>query len=180
MQDQEQYDQQMKLLKSYRNRLITLLEQQAQMGSHTPAHVKIDIQEARDHIRGIKGIIRTWGFEVADNPIDNEASANIPDTKVSSRQRQQSVEQPRVRQLETAPIRAQASQSKQQGKATDERSMRNARITFVSLALAGVLVYVTTLFSDIAVLTGTAIFAVSWFIIAGVLVNVFDRSEGQQ
>lgn len=73
MPGQEEYEQQIKLLQAYRNRLVALLEQQAQMGSHTPAHVRIDIREAREQISRIKAIIREWGFQVADNPIDEQS-----------------------------------------------------------------------------------------------------------
>jgi hypothetical protein len=73
MPDQEEVDSQIELLTVYRRSLSRYLRQQAQLGeAYAPPAVFEGIQEARENIRRIKGILRSWGVKIEDHPNDED------------------------------------------------------------------------------------------------------------
>jgi hypothetical protein len=73
MSSQEDIDLQYELLAIHRRTLASYLKQRAALGGNfTPPGVDQGIYEAREHIRRVKGILRTWDEEVEDHP-DDEA-----------------------------------------------------------------------------------------------------------
>jgi hypothetical protein len=74
---QEDIDQQLKLLKAYRRRLAHDLEQQAIQGVDTSFKLEEDICDARDHIRRIKEVLRSWHIHVEDHPDDGPYPAKF-------------------------------------------------------------------------------------------------------
>jgi hypothetical protein len=73
MPDQEEVDGQIELLTVYRRSLSRYLRQQAQLGeAYAPLAVFEGIQEARENIRRIKGILRFWGVNIEDHPNDED------------------------------------------------------------------------------------------------------------
>jgi hypothetical protein len=73
MPDQEEVDGQIELLGVYRRNLSLYLRQQAQLGeAHAPPAVFEGIHEARENIRRIKGILRSWAVYIEDHPNDED------------------------------------------------------------------------------------------------------------
>jgi hypothetical protein len=73
MPDQEEVDGQIELLTIYRRSLSRYLRQQAQLGeAYAPPAVFEGIHEARENIRRIKGILRSWRVNVEDHPNDED------------------------------------------------------------------------------------------------------------
>ena len=73
MSDQEEVDGQIELLTVYRRSLSRYLRQQAQLGeAYAPPAVFEGIHEARENIRRIKGILRSWGIHIEDHPNDED------------------------------------------------------------------------------------------------------------
>jgi outer membrane protein assembly factor BamB len=69
--NQEEIEQQLRLLKAHRRRLGVLLEQQARLGvAYAPPGLTLDIDEARAEIRRLKAILRRTGTTVEDSPND--------------------------------------------------------------------------------------------------------------
>ena len=69
--DQEEIDEQLRLMKIHRARLRVLLEQQARLGTaYAPPGIALDIDEARADIRRLKAILRRAGARVEDSPND--------------------------------------------------------------------------------------------------------------
>ena len=63
------------LLATYRRTLSILLEQRATHGAaYAPPATVSGIIEARGQIAQIKGVLRSWGVAVDDNPNDEEAT----------------------------------------------------------------------------------------------------------
>lgn len=73
MARQEDIKHQQELLRIHRGTLAHYLEQQAAFGiPFTPPYVKNGINETRDNIKRIKGILRGWGISVEDKPDDGD------------------------------------------------------------------------------------------------------------
>jgi hypothetical protein len=71
MPDQDQIEQQQKLLAAHRRTLAHYLEQEAVHGKgHVPPAVAAGIAEARSQIKRAKSILREWGVGVEDYPDD--------------------------------------------------------------------------------------------------------------
>ncbi len=95
MHDPEDIAHQQKLLTTYRRSLAHSLEQQAAFGLHTPQHIVFTIEEARNNIRRIKGILSGWGVVVEDEPNDEPpakpaappAGSSLRQTKIKNLQR---------------------------------------------------------------------------------------------
>ena len=69
--NQEDIDQQQKLLAIHRRNLALYLEQQAKLGAaFIPPSLSNGIFEARENIQRIKQALRDWGVVVADHPDD--------------------------------------------------------------------------------------------------------------
>jgi DNA-binding response OmpR family regulator len=78
MPDQEDIDQQLDRLTTYRHTLATYLNQQAVLGAaHAPPGNAYGIRETREHIRRIKSVLRDWDVAVEDRP-DDEATLSSP------------------------------------------------------------------------------------------------------
>jgi hypothetical protein len=78
MPEQDKVLEQQKLLKIHRVTLSHYLTQQAMLGTaYAPPNVTHGILEARDNIRRIKKVLRTWGIYVEDLPNDEE-TADMP------------------------------------------------------------------------------------------------------
>ncbi len=78
MPEQEDILEQQKLLKSHRLTLAHYLNQQAMLGiAFMPPSVTHGILEARENIRRIKKVLRTWEVYVENLPNDEEAD-NVP------------------------------------------------------------------------------------------------------
>lgn len=73
MPDQEEVEGQFELLAAFRRTLSQYLRQQAQLGeAYAPPPVLAGIYEARQNIRRVKGIMRSWGVNVDDHPNDED------------------------------------------------------------------------------------------------------------
>lgn len=74
MPSQEEIDQQLQRLAVYRRTLATYLDRQARLGkAYAPPEVSNGIREARDEIRRIKNILRSWSVNVENHPDDINA-----------------------------------------------------------------------------------------------------------
>jgi hypothetical protein len=95
MPDPEDIAHQQKLLTTFRRSLALSLEQQAAYGLLTPQHVVFAIEETRDNIRRIKGILSGWGVPVDNHPNDepppkpaaSPAGSSLRQTKIKNLQR---------------------------------------------------------------------------------------------
>jgi hypothetical protein len=77
MLPQEEIDEQLQLLHTYRRTLATYLRQQAAIGeAYSPPALLFGITEARSHIQRIKSVLRAAGVEVPDD-VDDEEPAPI-------------------------------------------------------------------------------------------------------
>src|SRR5262245_17156448 len=73
MPSQEEIDNQLERLKNHRYTLAGFLTQQALLSvAYTPPGVANGIRAARDEIRRIKAVLRSWGVSVEDYPDDDE------------------------------------------------------------------------------------------------------------
>jgi hypothetical protein len=68
-------EQQRSLLKTYRDKLSHLLNQQAILGPMTPYNIAYEINECQENIRRIKSTLREWSIVVEDRLFDK------PETK---------------------------------------------------------------------------------------------------
>jgi hypothetical protein len=77
MLPQEEIDEQLQLLHTYRRTLATYLRQQAAIGEvYSPPALLYGITEAHSHIQRIKSALRAAGVEVPDD-VDDEEPAPI-------------------------------------------------------------------------------------------------------
>jgi hypothetical protein len=76
MPTHEDLDHQQHLLSIYRRNLKILLTQAAHFGGEddAPLHIINGIREARDNIQRVKGILRDWKVNVADDVSDRPGS----------------------------------------------------------------------------------------------------------
>src|SRR5258706_2645338 len=80
MAQQEDIEEQKKLLETHRRTLSINLMQFALFGiKFVPPHVLHGIREARQQITSIKQILREWGVDVADYPDDEDGDNTIKD-----------------------------------------------------------------------------------------------------
>ncbi len=79
MLDQEEVDNQQKLLETHRRTLADWLEQQAKFSSFTPPHDRHGIREAREEIQRIKAVMHNAGIKVEDRPNDDLQATTQPD-----------------------------------------------------------------------------------------------------
>ena len=79
MPNQEEIDAQQQLLETHRRTLARWIGQRATFGLHTPPHVFEGIDQARDEIRRVKGILRGWDVAVADHPDDEPPDSRQDD-----------------------------------------------------------------------------------------------------
>jgi len=78
MRSQEEIADQQELLAIHRRTLAQYLKQQAALtGAFVPPGVVHGLREARDNIRRVKGILRSWGVAVEDHPDDEATEATI-------------------------------------------------------------------------------------------------------
>ena len=77
MATQEDIAYQQGLLTTYRGNLRILLKQASKHGGEdeAPLHIVNGIRDARDNIRRIKGILRGWSVDIADQADEEEPSA---------------------------------------------------------------------------------------------------------
>ncbi|MBC8164224.1 MAG: hypothetical protein H7Z42_23695 [Roseiflexaceae bacterium] len=74
MPSRDDLKHQQTLLTTYRRTLAIQLNQRAALGSaHAPPGLIHGIDEARTNIARIKGLLRSWGADVSDQPDDEEA-----------------------------------------------------------------------------------------------------------
>lgn len=72
MPTQEEIDDQLELLAIYRRNLARYLKQQAALSStYVPPSIANGIEEERNHILQVKGILRGWSVDVNDHPHDS-------------------------------------------------------------------------------------------------------------
>jgi pterin-4a-carbinolamine dehydratase len=91
MSSQDEIDDQLSLLVTYRRRLAYHLEQQAILGINTPFSITEEIRIARERIRSIKITLRDWGSPVEDHPDDGSTiNPNRPDWATILPQRRKS------------------------------------------------------------------------------------------
>src|SRR5437763_1074260 len=76
MLNQEEIDQQVDLLATYRRRLAHHLQQQAILGTAAPFSLAEDIRTARTEIMRIKGVLHGWNVTVEDHPDDDPPVSN--------------------------------------------------------------------------------------------------------
>jgi outer membrane protein assembly factor BamB/tetratricopeptide (TPR) repeat protein len=67
---QEEIDQQLELLATYRRRLAYHLQQEALLGTAAPFSLIEELRGAREQIRRIKGVLRSWSVAIEDSPND--------------------------------------------------------------------------------------------------------------
>jgi hypothetical protein len=72
MADPEEIAHQQKLLTTHRRNLAHSLQQQAELGVHTPPYVASEIFEARSNIQRSKQLLRGWHVAVEDFVIDSD------------------------------------------------------------------------------------------------------------
>ena len=80
MPSQEDTDATQALLRTHRQTLQLLLDQQAKLGVYAPPGVLIGIGEARQAIGEAKAALRGWGVPVDDLPADTESGPATPAT----------------------------------------------------------------------------------------------------
>jgi hypothetical protein len=80
MPSQEDIDATQALLRTHRQTLQLLLDQQAKLGVYAPPGVLIGIGEARQAIGQAKAALREWGVAVDDLPADAESGPATPAT----------------------------------------------------------------------------------------------------
>lgn len=79
MPTQEDIQNQLELLSVHRHTLSHLLRQEALHGSeYTPPSVQHGIFEARDSIRRIKAVLRSWSVAIDDSPYDEVGAQVTP------------------------------------------------------------------------------------------------------
>ncbi|HJZ48050.1 MAG TPA: hypothetical protein VKE41_12820 [Roseiflexaceae bacterium] len=85
MPSQEDINHQLRLLEIHRRNLAHLVKQAAHYGGEdeTPVYIANSLQENRDNIRRIKGILRGWGTAVVDGP--NDEPPDMADSSSSVR-----------------------------------------------------------------------------------------------
>lgn len=85
MPTQEDIDQQRGLLDTYRRTLAHYLHRKSIIGeAYLPPEVTHGIREARDNIRRVKQILRTWGVVVTDHPDDEDVAAPLQQPSLSA------------------------------------------------------------------------------------------------
>ena len=88
MAGQEEIDQQVELLNSYRRTLSHYLKRQALLvNANISPEIEHGIHEARDNIRRIKGILRSWDIPVDDHTDDESpvlSSNTLPNMTTDS------------------------------------------------------------------------------------------------
>jgi nucleoside phosphorylase len=72
MPSEEDIRHQQELLRRHRQRVAVIDGQLTTLGVFAPPYMRIEADEARGHIRRIKGILRDWGQQVADQEVDEE------------------------------------------------------------------------------------------------------------
>jgi hypothetical protein len=131
-QDQEEYEQQLKILKIYRHTLAHLLEQAAKYGGivYAPPYVANVIRDVRQEVAYIKRIIREAGHSINDNFVDGD-------------------------QVDTPP--KQSHLSKEQEATKYRRESKAGCVSITSLIFAGIMVYMFDLFLGVSLLGGIVI-----------------------
>jgi hypothetical protein len=88
MLPQEEIDEQLELLRTYRRTLATYRRQEAAIGeAFSPPAVLYGIAEARSNIQRIKSALRTAGVEVSDDIDDEEEPPVLAVPRIASRAR---------------------------------------------------------------------------------------------
>ena|SRR6266540_5917252 len=88
MLPQEEIDEQLQLLHTYRRTLATYLRQQAAIGeAYSPPALLYGITEARSHIQRIKSALRAAGVEVPDDVDDEEPAPVLIVSRIPKRAR---------------------------------------------------------------------------------------------
>jgi hypothetical protein len=81
VQESEEVKNQLALLTTHRDTLAILLRQQAVLGSaYAPPSILHGIYQSRAEIKRIKKVLRSWGYDLEDEPNDDEPSV----TSISS------------------------------------------------------------------------------------------------
>jgi len=80
MADPKDIAHQHELLTRHRQRVAVLERQMATFGALTPPHIQIEIDEARELIRGIKSVLQGWGVAVEHKPEDGPPSSTAQPT----------------------------------------------------------------------------------------------------
>lgn len=65
------------LLAQYRGNLEYLLIKRSEYGFETPISIVNSIEVSREEVKRVKGILRSWDVQVADNPNDEEVPKNV-------------------------------------------------------------------------------------------------------
>lgn len=82
MPNQDEIEQQRRLLETHRGNLALYLIQRVQLGkAYIPPGIANGIHEERQNISRIKAILRDWGAEVEDHPDDYDEAENTNRTK---------------------------------------------------------------------------------------------------
>ena len=75
MPNNEEVDEQLRFLNTYRRTLATYLQRRAMLGTaHLPPEITHGITETRNEIRRIKSILQAWGIPFRDHPDDEEGN----------------------------------------------------------------------------------------------------------